>query len=34
MRVKDGDTRGIKAKTVYPDRPSEWTEPVWPGDQA
>jgi hypothetical protein len=31
--VKDGPTRGIKAKTVYPTRPAEWGEEPWPPDK-
>src|ERR1700688_4915084 len=31
-RVKDGPLAGIKAKTQYPARPEEWTEP-WPPDK-
>lgn len=30
--TKDGDIRGIKAKTVYPPKPETWTDP-WPPDQ-
>ncbi len=33
-RVKDGATHGIKAKTVYPARPENWHEEVWPPDSA
>ena len=32
--VKDGDRRGIKAKTVYPARPANWTEETWVPDLA
>jgi hypothetical protein len=32
--VKDGANRGIKAKTVYPARPSNWTEDTWVPDLA
>lgn len=31
-KVRDGQTRGIKAKTVYPARPGDWNEPIWPPD--
>ena len=31
---KDGERRGVKAKTVYPARPQEWTEPEWALDNA
>jgi hypothetical protein len=31
--VKDGDRRGIKAKTQYPARPADW-EGSWPADVA
>ena len=31
--VKDGELRGIKAKTVYPARPADWTGD-WPADVA
>jgi hypothetical protein len=31
-RVRDGQKVGIKAKTVYPPRPDDWTEEVWPSD--
>jgi hypothetical protein len=31
--VKEGELRGIKAKTVYPARPAEWTGD-WPADVA
>jgi hypothetical protein len=33
-KVKDGDRRGVKAKTIYPSRPQEWTEPDWAPDNA
>jgi hypothetical protein len=33
-KVKDGERLGIKAKTVYPTRPDEWTEEVWDPDCA
>jgi hypothetical protein len=33
-KVRDGQTRGIKAKTVYPPRPDDWPEPVWIPDRA
>jgi hypothetical protein len=33
-RAKEGDMRGIKAKTVYPPRPDGWPDPVWPADAA
>jgi hypothetical protein len=32
-RVRDGATRGIKAKTVYPPRPDGHDETNWPPDQ-
>ena len=33
--VKDGDLRGIKAKTQYPARPADWKESKdWPADVA
>jgi hypothetical protein len=33
--VKDGEVRGIKAKTVYPARPADWTPGKdWPADVA
>src|SRR5947209_18737386 len=33
--VKDGDSRGIKAKTQYPARPADWPEQDnWPADIA
>jgi hypothetical protein len=31
-RVKDGPLTGIKAKTQYPTRPADWTDP-WPPDK-
>ena len=33
-KVKDGERRGVKAKTIYPARPHEWTEPEWAPDNA
>jgi hypothetical protein len=33
-RAKDGDLVGIKAKTQYPTRPTDWTEDCWPPDTA
>ena len=33
-KVRDGDRLGIKAKTIYPARPEEWKEPIWPSDTA
>ena len=33
-KVKDGDRRGVKAKTVYPARPEEWADDIWPSDTA
>jgi hypothetical protein len=33
-KVRDGQTRGIKAKTVYPPRPDDWKEPAWAPDTA
>lgn len=32
--VKDGDRRGVKAKTHYPPRPAGWPEASWPADVA
>src|SRR5258708_3671670 len=32
--VKDGDRRGIKAKTAYPAPPANWTEEIWVPDLA
>lgn len=32
--VRDGPRRGVKAKTQYPPRPADWTEPAWPPDAA
>jgi hypothetical protein len=34
MRAKDGDLIGIKAKTQYPTRPPDCTDPYWPPDKA
>jgi len=31
-RVRDGERQGIKAKTLYPARPADWSE-AWPPDQ-
>lgn len=31
--VKDGEQRGVKAKTQYPPRPADW-QGTWPGDVA
>jgi hypothetical protein len=31
--VKDGDRRGVKAKTQYPPRPADW-QGTWPADAA
>jgi hypothetical protein len=33
-RSRDGAVGGIKAKTLYPPRPADWAEPVWPPDAA
>jgi hypothetical protein len=33
-KVKDGTRHGVKAKTLFPTRPDEWTDPVWPSDTA
>jgi len=33
-RVKDGGLAGVKAKTQYPPRPDDWSEPVWTPDAA
>jgi len=34
-KVREDGTRGVKAKTVYPDRPAEWTgDRPWPADAA
>lgn len=33
-KVRDGGRYGIKAKTVYPVRPTEWMEEIWPSDHA
>ena len=33
-RVREGDRRGVKAKTVYPARPEEWKADPWPSDSA
>ena len=31
--TKDGATRGVKAKTVYPAKPDSWGEDAWPPDK-
>src|SRR5262249_21606156 len=31
--VKDGDRRGVKAKTQYPPKPADW-QGAWPADAA
>ncbi len=31
--TKDGSTRGIKAKTVYPPKPESWGPELWPPDK-
>jgi len=31
--AKEGDTRGIKAKTVYPTKPDSWGTDTWPPDK-
>jgi hypothetical protein len=33
-RVKEGSLRGVKAKTQYPARPANWTQPEWLPDYA
>lgn len=34
-RVKEGERRGVKAKTIYPARPDEWpADQEWPSDSA
>ena len=33
-KTKDGQVAGIKAKTQYPARPSDWTDACWPPDTA
>jgi hypothetical protein len=33
-KSKDGAVAGIKAKTLYPPRPQDWTDPCWPPDAA
>jgi hypothetical protein len=33
-RVRDGTLAGVKAKTVYPPRPANWSQPSWPPDDA
>lgn len=33
-KLKEGDRKGVKAKTVYPTRPEEWKEEIWPSDSA
>ncbi len=33
-KVRDGATRGVKAKTVYPARPDAWADPEWLPDRA
>ena len=30
---KDGQTRGVKAKTVYPAKPDAWGDDAWPPDK-
>lgn len=30
---KDGQTRGIKAKTIYPAKPESWGDDTWPPDK-
>lgn len=35
LRLREGDRRGIKAKTHYPERPAEWpADQEWPSDAA
>src|SRR5262249_13645545 len=31
--IKDGDLKGIKAKTVYPPQPESWGPEPWPPDK-
>jgi hypothetical protein len=31
--VKDGQLRGIKAKTQYPARPDDWPDDYWGPDE-
>jgi hypothetical protein len=33
-KVKAGGVRGIKAKTVYPEKPADWPDPEWEPDAA
>ena len=33
-KFKEADLRGIKAKTIYPERPSDWTDADWGPDCA
>jgi hypothetical protein len=33
-KVRDGQTRGIKATTVYPQKPDDWKDPIWAPDSA
>ena len=33
-RVRDGQTHGVKAKTLYPPRPADWKGDIWAPDQA
>jgi hypothetical protein len=33
-KVRDGQMRGIKAKTQYPPRPADWPDDVWAPDAA
>jgi hypothetical protein len=32
--VKDGERRGVKAKTQYPAKPANWPDGAWPADTA
>jgi hypothetical protein len=31
--TRDGETRGVKAKTTYPAKPESWGEDTWPPDK-
>lgn len=33
-KVREGGKSGVKAKTIYPSRPADWQDPVWPSDNA
>lgn len=32
--IKSSSPKGVKAKTIYPEKPDEWTDGPWPPDQA